>query len=215
MRTSIWNTLAGLILFSFASLPSGADTGAVLTPDSIHIQRCSACHYVEGKSAGPEFPNIAGQYEQYLVKALKLFKENKRESEAMQLIASLHKEQELVILANYFAKQKPAEVPAIANPNQTLLARGQQIYTSERVYGLACIDCHGPDAKGYVRRSPRTKASRGIPNLAGQQPGYLKARLGKYTGVVQPSGGMCAMRKAGKTLSPSDIDALVEFLASK
>ena len=213
MRTSIWSTVASLILFSSATLQSSADTS--ITPDSIHIQRCSACHYVDGKSAGPEFPNIAGQYEEYLMKALKLFKENKRESEAMQLIASLHKQQELVILANYFAKQKPADSPSIASPDQSLLARGQQIYTSERVYGLACIDCHGSDAKGYVRKSPRTKARRAIPNLAGQQPGYLKARLGKYTGVVQPSGGMCAMRKAGKTLSQHDIDALVEFLASK
>jgi len=214
MRTSIWNTLAGLILFSSASLASSADTGADLTPDSIDIQRCSACHYIDGKSAGPGFPNIAGQYEQYLMRALKLFKENKRESEAMQLIASLHKEQELVILGNYFAKQKPADTPAIANPDQSLAARGQQIYTADRVYGIACVDCHGADAKGYVRKSARTRASRAIPRLAGQHPGYLKAVLQKYTRGQQQA-GMCTMRKAGKTLSPSDIDALVEFLASK
>jgi cytochrome c553 len=215
MRTSLWQTIASLVLVASVSPHSGAASGEALTPDSVHIQRCSACHYVDGKSAGPEFPNIAGQYEQYLMKALRLFKENKRESDAMELIASLHKEQELVILANYYARQKPAETPAIATPNQTQLARGQQIYMSERVYGLACVDCHGADAKGYVRSSPRSKASRAMPNLAGQQPGYLKARLAKYTGVVQPSGGMCAMRKAGKTLSHNDIDALVEFLASK
>jgi cytochrome c553 len=215
MRMSLWKTIAGLILVSSVSPQSGAASGESLTPDSIHIQRCSACHYVNGKSAGPDFPNIAGQYEQYLMKALRLFKEHNRESDAMELIASLHKEQELVILAHYYAKQKPAGTPAIASPNQTKMARGEQIYTSERVYGLACADCHGPDAKGYVRSSPRSKASRAMPNLAGQQPGYLKARLAKYTGVLQPSGGMCAMRKAGKTLSQNDIDALVEFLASK
>jgi len=215
MRTSVRNTLASLILFSSASLQASADTDAGLTPDSIHIQRCSACHYVEGKSAGPDFPNIAGQYEIYLMKALKLFKENKRDSDAMELIASLHREQELVILANYYAKQKPADSPSIASPDQSLLARGQQLYTSERVYGIACADCHGVDAKGYVRHSPRTRASRAIPRLAGQQPGYLKAILQKYTGAQQPQAGMCAMRKAGKTLNQNDINALVEFLASK
>jgi cytochrome c553 len=218
MRTSIWNTLASLILFSSASLLASADTGSGITPDSIHIQRCSACHYVDGKSAGPEFPNIAGQYEIYLMKALKLFKENKRDSDAMELIASLHKEQELVILANYYSKQKPTETPPIATPDQTQWTRGQQIFTSERVYGIACADCHGADAKGYVRTSPRTRHSRAIPRLAGQQPGYMKAKLQKYTGVsgdmpTQP--GMCAMRKAGKTLSQSDINALVEYLSSK
>ena len=214
MSTSLWKTVAGLILFSSASLPSGADAGAGPTPDSIHIQRCSACHYVDDKSAGPEIPNIAGQYEQYLMKALKLFKENKRESDTMQLIASLHKEQELVILAHYFAKQNPAGSPSIASPDQTLAARGQQIYTAERIYGIACVDCHGADAKGYVRKSPRTRASRAIPRLAGQQSGYLRSVLQKYN-AGQFQYGMCTMRKAGRTLSPSDIDALVEFLAGK
>lgn len=214
MSMSLWKTVAGLILFTSASLPSSADTGAGLTPDSIYIQRCSACHYADGESAGPGIPNIAGQYDIYLMKALILFKENKRESETMQLIASLHKEQELVILANYFAKQRPADRPSIASPDQTLAARGQQLYTADRVYGIACVDCHGPDAMGYVRKSPRSRASRAIPRLAGQKPGYLKAALQKYS-AGQFQLGMCTMRKAGKTLSPSDIDALVEFLASK
>jgi cytochrome c553 len=211
----MWKAVASLILFSSVSFAIAAESDEALTPDSIAIKRCSACHYVNGKAPGPEFPNIAGQYESYLLRALKLFKENKRESDAMQLVTSLHKEQELVILANHFANQKPAETPTIANPEQSLVARGQEIYTSERVYGLACIDCHGADAKGYTRKTPRTKANRAMPNLAGQQPGYLRARLSKYTGVVQPSGGMCAMRKAGKTLKDRDVDALVEFLSSK
>lgn len=214
MSMPLWKTVAGLMLVSSVSLQSSADAGAGPTPESVHIQRCSACHYVEGKSAGPEFPNIAGQYEIYLMKALKLFKENNRESDAMQLIASLHKEQELVILANYYARQKPADSPSITSPDQTLAARGRQLYTAERVYGIACVDCHGPDAKGYVRKSPRTTASRAIPRLAGQQPGYLKAALQKYR-AGQFQNGMCTMRTAGKTLSPSDIDALAEFLASK
>jgi cytochrome c553 len=218
MRSFLFRIITGVTFFTAASLPSYADSDSDLTPESIHIQRCSACHYVDGKSAGPEFPNIAGQYENYLMKALKLFKEHKRESEAMELIASLHKEQELVILANYYSKQKPAETPPINNPNATQWTRGQQIFTAERVYGISCADCHGADAKGYVRKSPRTKNVRAMPSLAGQQPGYLKTKLLKYTGVggTGPTQqGMCGMRKAGKTLNPRDIDALVEYLSSR
>lgn len=214
MSKYLWNISAALIWVASASLAHGAGSEAGVTPDSIHIQRCSACHYVDGQSPGPEFPNIAGQYESYLIKALRLFKENKRESDAMELIASLHKQQELVILANYYATRKPAARPAIASPDQSLVARGQQVYNSERVYGIACVDCHGPDAKGYIRGTPRTHVTRAIPSLAGQQPGYLQAKLGKYTSTQQ-NPGMCGMRKAGKTLSQTDIDALVEFLASK
>ena len=217
MRTFAFNTLASLILLSSASMQAGAATNASLTPESIHIQRCSACHFVEGKPPSEEFPHIAGQYEQYLLKALKMFKEGKRESEAMELITSLHREQELVILAHYYAQQKPAGGPSKANPDQSLVARGQQIYTSERVYGIACSDCHGADAKGYVRGTPRTHVERAIPSLAGQQPPYLKAKLMKYTGADggKPQVGMCGMRKAGKTLNHHDVDALVEYISSK
>lgn len=214
MSKSLRNLSAALIWVASASLAHGAEGEAGVTPDSIHIQRCSACHYVDGQAPGPEFPNIAGQYESYLMKALRLFKENKRESDAMELIASLHKQQELVILANYYASRQPAARPAIAAPDQTLLARGQQVYTSERVYGIACADCHGPDAKGYIRGTPRTRVTRAIPSLAGQQPAYLKVKLEKYTSSQQHP-GMCGMRKAGKTLNQRDIDGLVEFLASK
>ncbi|MCU0810371.1 MAG: c-type cytochrome [Thiobacillaceae bacterium] len=210
MSLSILKTVAGLSIVSAVSIASAAGP----TPETIHIQRCSACHYVDGKSAGPEFPNIAGQYETYLMKALKLFRENKRDSDAMELVASLHKQQELVILASYYARQTPADSPPIAAPDQTLAERGKQLYTAERVYGIACVDCHGPDAMGYVRQSPRTKASRAIPRLAGQQPSYLKAALQKYNADESQS-GMCTMRKAGKALDPGDIDALVEYLASK
>ena len=213
MRTSFSIRVLGLLLTAACSQQAYADSGAI-TPDSIHIQRCSACHYVDGKSPGPEFPNIAGQYEAYLNKALTQFKANKRESDAMELITSLHKQQELVILANYYAQQKPDTTPSITSPDLTLKAKGEQIYKAERVYGIACVDCHGVDARGYVRKSPRTRATRAIPRLAGQKPAYLMAMMQKYSGD-SVNHGMCAMRKAGKTLSQNDVKALVEFLASK
>ncbi len=217
MRTFLFKIITGLLIVGAGAVQAFAESKAAITPESIHIQRCSACHYVDGKPPSEEFPHIAGQYELYLLKALKLFKEGQRESEAMELITSLHREQELVILANYYAKQKPADTPAKTSPDQSLAARGLHLYNSERVYGISCSDCHGPDAKGYVRSTPRTRVARAIPRLAGQQPPYLKAKLMKYTGAEngKPQVGMCGMRKAGKTLNPNDIDALVEFLSSK
>ncbi len=214
MSTSFNRSALGLAVAALISLYAHADGGAI-TPDSIHIQRCSACHYVDGKSPGPEFPNIAGQYEAYLNKALSQFKQNKRESEAMELIASLHKQQELVILANYYAQQKPDAAPAVLAADASLKAKGEQLYKQERVYGIACIDCHGADAMGYVRKSPRRPmAMRATPRLAGQKPAYLMAVMQKYSGDTVKH-GMCAMRKAGKTLSQDDVRALVEYLASK
>jgi cytochrome c553 len=213
MRTAFRTSILGLAMCAGISLQARADDPA-LTPNSIHIQRCSACHYVDGSSPGPEFPNIAGQYESYLNKALSQFKENKREGDAMELIASLHKQQELVIYANYFANLKPAAAAA-PGADASLKARGEHVYRQERVYGIACIDCHGQDAKGYTRSSPRRPGVvRATPRLAGQKPAYLMAVMQKYRGDTVKH-GMCAMRKAGKTLSQDDVTALVEYLATK
>lgn len=215
MRASLSAGFMSLILASVFAFQASADSGTeAITPDSIFIQRCSACHYVDGTSPGPEFPKIAGQYEVYLNKALKQFKEHNRESDTMELITSLHKQQELVIIANYFANQKADEKPAIISPNASLKERGEHIYKSERVYGISCENCHGPDGKGYVRTSPRTTAKRAIPRLAGQRPAYLLSEIEKYR-TDRRQHGMCAMRKASKTLSQNDIKALVEYLSSK
>lgn len=212
MKQFCGSVLTGILALAASTFANAADTA--ITPDSIHIQRCSACHYVDGRSAGAEFPEIAGQYEAYLNKALKQFKANQRESEAMELVASLHKQQELVILANYYSRQRPADTPAKAAAELPVKARGEQLYHSARVYGIACADCHGADAKGYVRTSPRSPASRAIPRLAGQRPQYLKDVMGRYR-AGEVNLGMCAMRKAATTLTPDDIDALVEFLSSR
>lgn len=214
MRASLSIAVMGLIAFACFGAHAETDAAPAITPESIHIQRCSACHYVEGQSPGPEFPNIAGQYDAYLKKALRQFKENRRDSDAMELIASLHKQQELVILANYYAEQRAAETPSTATPDPSLKARGERLFRAERVYGIACVDCHGADARGYLRKSPRGPAVRAIPRLAGQRPAYLHAVIQKYRdGSV--AHGMCAMRKAGKTLSQDDVQALVEYLSSK
>ena len=212
MKRFIFKIIAGLTVVLAYSGPASAASEAV-TPESLHIKRCSACHYRDGSSATSEIPNIASQYDAYLIKALRLFKEHKRESEAMELITSLHKEQELVILADHFSKQKPAANPRASAPHTAAWSRGQQIYQTERVYGIACVDCHGDDAKGYLRTTPRSRNVRAIPNLAGQQPGYLRKALKEYE-LGEHQTGMCGMRRAGKTLSKSDIDALVEYLSS-
>lgn len=218
MRSSPWKKVLGLVFLASVSQGVGALAGDETAPDPMLIQRCNACHYIDGKPTAEEFPRIAGQHELYLRKAMLKFKTVQRHSEVMAAISSLNNDEELLRLASYYAKQPPAAEPARPNPDPALVAKGQQAFTTERVYSIACVDCHGPDAKGYVRKTPRTRGARAIPSLAGQQPVYLKAMLSKYTGAGSgkpPQAGMCGMRKAGKTLSVADVDALVEFLSSR
>jgi cytochrome c553 len=177
------------------------------------LQLCSACHYTNGTTPGPEFPKIAGQYDVYLVKAVEDFKSGKRDSATMQRVASLHSKQEMIKLARYFASLPSSNAPAVSKPDETLWEWGKILFETERVYGISCADCHGDDAMGYRYKSQRMTHVHAIPRLAGQRRQYLASVLESYQkGEVQS--GMCTMRKAGQTLSDNDIKALAEYLAS-
>ena len=66
---------------------------------------CAACHGADGNSQAPDFPKIAGQYEDYLYRTLLDYKSGKRKNAIMQAqVANLSKEA-LADLSAYFAGQ--------------------------------------------------------------------------------------------------------------
>ena len=68
---------------------------------------CAACHGVDGaKPVGPENPLLAGQYPDYLVKAISDYKSGKRANPVMKAFAEPLKKQEIEDLAAWFASQK-------------------------------------------------------------------------------------------------------------
>ncbi len=67
---------------------------------------CAACHGPDGNSPTPDFPRIAGQYEDYLAKALADYKSGKRENPIMQGMAAPLSNTEIADLAAYFSRQK-------------------------------------------------------------------------------------------------------------
>jgi cytochrome c553 len=64
---------------------------------------CQTCHGLDGKSKLPEAPNLAGQTEIYLVKALKDFRGGERKNDMMSLIAQPLKDADIEDLAAYYA----------------------------------------------------------------------------------------------------------------
>ena len=48
---------------------------------------CQTCHGLDGLSKMPEAPNLAGQVEPYLVKALKEYRDGTRRNEIMNVVA--------------------------------------------------------------------------------------------------------------------------------
>jgi cytochrome c553 len=72
-------------------------------------QVCAACHGPEGnKPTAPENPILAGQHQDYLLKALKDYKSGKRSNAVMKGFAATLSSQDIQDLAAWFASQKSA-----------------------------------------------------------------------------------------------------------
>jgi cytochrome c553 len=70
-------------------------------------QVCAACHGADGaKPASPENPILAGQYADYLAKALADYKSGRRANPVMKGFAEPLGKQEIEDLAAWFASQK-------------------------------------------------------------------------------------------------------------
>ncbi|MDN5850100.1 MAG: cytochrome c [Nitrococcus sp.] len=76
---------------------------------------CVNCHREGGHSTVPTFPILAGQPSDYLVHALKQYKEGKRENPIMQGQASGLSESDIYDIAEYLSQQSTslAIVPGI------------------------------------------------------------------------------------------------------
>lgn len=71
---------------------------------------CAACHGANGVSPSPEFPNLAGQYADYLQAALGHYKNGKRKNPIMAAQVEKLTTKDMMDLAAYFASQKALSV---------------------------------------------------------------------------------------------------------
>ncbi len=68
-------------------------------------QVCQACHGVDGNSSDPTYPRLAGQYEDYMIKALQDYKSGARKNAIMNGLAAPLSEQDMADLAAFYASQ--------------------------------------------------------------------------------------------------------------
>ncbi len=70
---------------------------------------CAACHGADGIAVIPGYPNLKGQNEQYIVTAIKAYKNKERNgglAPVMQAQASMLSDDDIANLAAYFASLK-------------------------------------------------------------------------------------------------------------
>jgi cytochrome c553 len=67
---------------------------------------CQACHGADGNGIGdPQYPLLAGQFQDYLAKSLRDYKSGARDNAIMKGFASTLSDQDMLDLAAYFASQ--------------------------------------------------------------------------------------------------------------
>ena len=69
-------------------------------------QVCQACHGADGNSPAPNFPTLAGQYQDYLLRALIDYKSGARKNAIMSAQVAALSEQDMKDLAAFYASQK-------------------------------------------------------------------------------------------------------------
>ena len=94
--------VASLVALAMPAMASSGDSEAGKKKSTT----CAACHGANGVSASPDFPNLAGQYEDYLAKALSHYKNGKRKNPIMQAQVANLSEKDMADLAAYFSHQK-------------------------------------------------------------------------------------------------------------
>ena len=164
---------------------------------------CAGCHGVDGNSAAPNFPKLAGQDSQYIAKQLADFKSGARKDPTMVgMVAGLSKK-DMDDLGAYFASQKHS----MDTPN----ASAGELKMAERLYrggnaksGIpACMSCHGPAGAGIPPR---------FPAVSGQHAAYSQKQLLDFKAGTRNNDG-AVMTPIAFRLSEAEIKAVSEYMA--
>ena len=172
----------------------------------IATKLCAACHGADGRGLSAQFPSLAAQFPEYLVKQLKAFRapadgKPLRSSEVMTPIAAALSNDDFTDVAAYYAKLEPS---AGAARDATRLELGRRIYTEGNAdEGLpACITCHRPSGTGIRPDFPR---------LSGQSAEYLDGQLTTWMAIRGKPGKLMTM--IVPHLQPKERQAVVDYIS--
>jgi len=147
-------------LFLVLGLGYAGEAGPLDLPGAPQALVCSACHGFGGQSQSNTMPILAGMAPSYFKKAIQDYAAGKRPSPEMEPYAKQVLQFGVDDVAAYFAAQKRTASPVKLDP--AAVERG-------RAAAVQCTLCHGVSGKGDL--------SKGVPDLTGQPPGYLRNQM--------------------------------------
>lgn len=200
-------TAALAVLMAPAALAKGnAEAGAS------KAALCTACHGVNGNSANPEWPTLAGQSARYIEEQLRLFRAGHRNNAVMYPLAMALTDEDIADLAAYFSTQTPTGLEA----DPATYKAGQALYRGgDRTRNIpSCSSCHGPVGLG--------NPASGFPALRAQHAAYTLKQLLDYandqryvdlaTGTPTKSRNGHMMSAIAKRLTEDDKKALASYI---
>lgn len=104
MSETISRGLMALILS--ALMTPAAIAGGDVDAGRAKSTTCAACHGELGQATAPEYPDLAGQHQNYLVHALKAYRSGARKNPIMAGFVSGLTDQDIADLAAYYAAQE-------------------------------------------------------------------------------------------------------------
>lgn len=182
--------LAGGLLL--AGVAHAGDQGAMLG------DTCAGCHGIKGASAGETMPAIAGMTRDFILTAMKQFKDGSRASTIMGRIAKGYNDRQLEAMSDYFARQK--WVAATQKVDMAMLKRGEKLHQKR------CEACH---------RDNGASQALDMQPLAGQWAGYMKIYMDTCRDPKWKSAHPDAMTVLCNDLDANDVTAIVQFYASQ
>ena len=195
---------SALMLGSLPLPASAIGIGNVMN-GRILAQSCATCHGLEGQSEADDFPRLAGQHEQYLLKQLHNYREGIRTDPVMNaaLLQGIS-DQGLADLAAWYAAQTPVEGVARGSDDQIRL--GERIYYGgiKSIGVAACIACHGPTGHGNPLAN--------FPVISGQHAKYLIKTLKQFRARVRTNDPHEAMRYLMRRITDEEIEAVSHYL---
>ncbi len=171
---------------------------------------CAGCHGGDGNSMAGDFPRLASQYENYIVKQLLDFQKGHRANNDTMagmaaMVASVQDAQDI---GAYFNSQKMSKEPLFPIDKE-LARKGKKLFLEGNpksgIYG--CVNCHGKNGKG---KSPNVSV---FPVIGGQHRDYIIKQLKDFRAGARANDPAGMMSDIAKRLSDSEIEAVANYLS--
>lgn len=178
---------------------------------------CAGCHGVDGHSADPNIPKLAGQLQGYIVMEVIYFQEGIRGDSRMTAVAMFinkyQNPQDLEDIAAYFSTQEPMRGQAT---NSSLVIEGEALFTSKH-----CNYCHGDGGHNIptvhpldIMHGDGRHNVRKAPVIGGQHKPYLVNAIHDIRDGKRPGDVYDLMVQLFSDMSEKQIEAIAEYLSS-